>query len=128
MGRSEVARAEARLEKLELAVTEGNWNEVAAISWEEYLGNAFAFPHFFLLLFLTGSHTRFLFWIGSSPFVLNPARAGLDRSPIVTMDAGPNIHIIIPTQQEATWRGLVAERFPDLKFVIDRQGAGAKLL
>jgi diphosphomevalonate decarboxylase len=45
----------------------------------------------------------------------------------VTMDAGPNVHVIVPQAHEEFWRRKLVERFPQFPLLIDREGSGAEL-
>jgi diphosphomevalonate decarboxylase len=47
--------------------------------------------------------------------------------PIVTLDAGPNVHLLVPVAQVEEWKQVLAERFPAIRVVSDVQGRGAKL-
>jgi mevalonate pyrophosphate decarboxylase len=52
------------------------------------------------------------------PFVESKA------APIVTMDAGPNVHLIVPSAQAAEWRARVSAAFPRVEILSDPQGVG----
>jgi diphosphomevalonate decarboxylase len=43
----------------------------------------------------------------------------------VTMDAGPNVHVIVPQNEEEHWRLKIAARFPEFPILVDREGSGA---
>lgn len=47
------------------------------------------------------------------------------RPPIVTLDAGPNVHIIVETSTAEEWRLALNKEFPGLKILHDTQGHGA---
>lgn len=45
--------------------------------------------------------------------------------PIATLDAGPNVHLIVRASDRELWRARISERFPELKVLEDQPGAGA---
>jgi hypothetical protein len=48
-------------------------------------------------------------------------------APIVTLDAGPNIHVLVPTADAEIWRARLRESFRG-EILEDRAGSGAALL
>jgi len=46
----------------------------------------------------------------------------------VTMDAGPNVHVIVPQTEEEHWRRKITERFPEFPVLVDREGSGAEFV
>jgi diphosphomevalonate decarboxylase len=52
---------------------------------------------------------------------------GQDSSPIVTLDAGPNLHLIVPKVEQEIWRKRLQKEFHTFKILEDQQGLGAKL-
>lgn len=46
----------------------------------------------------------------------------------VTLDAGPNIHVIVPQSEEIHWKKILNLRFPEFPVLVDRQGSGAEIL
>ncbi|MBS1964045.1 MAG: hypothetical protein JST04_17665 [Bdellovibrionales bacterium] len=44
----------------------------------------------------------------------------------VTMDAGPNVHVIVHQADEERWRRTLADRFPEFPVLVDREGTGAE--
>lgn len=44
----------------------------------------------------------------------------------VTMDAGPNVHVIVHQSEEEHWRRTLAARFPEFPILVDREGTGAE--
>lgn len=93
-----VARASERLAKLEEALTAGNYRVVAEISWAELwdMHSLFhtAVPPFFYL----------------APATLSVLRWAEERwektghGPITTIDAGPNVHCLVPAAEAAAFR------------------------
>lgn len=50
-------------------------------------------------------------------------------TPLVTLDAGPNVHFIVPTELAEHWRKVLGERFPHFPILQDSQGqTGVKIL
>lgn len=115
-------RVAQRLIQMKQALSEGDVRTVARIAWEESWE-----MH---SLFHTCSEP-FSYWEPGSMKVLqalDPWVNGTHRetpivTPIVTMDAGPNVHVIV----DATQRELWFDRLSPLGFKIlsDRQGTGA---
>ncbi len=117
-------RADSRVERVADGLHSGDWRRVARLAWEEMLEMHSLF------------HTcaePFFFWKGDSveilrtlqPFALDAASA---RPPVVTMDAGPNVHVTVPAAEGARWRTFFSERFPNLTLLEDRAGAGAQVV
>jgi diphosphomevalonate decarboxylase len=46
----------------------------------------------------------------------------------VTMDAGPNVHVIVPQAEEEHWRRKLIARFPQFPILVDREGTGAEFV
>jgi diphosphomevalonate decarboxylase len=46
----------------------------------------------------------------------------------VTMDAGPNVHVIVPQSGEEHWKKKLADAFPEYPILVDREGAGAEIV
>ena len=46
----------------------------------------------------------------------------------VTMDAGPNVHVIVPQSDEEHWRRKLVARFPEFPVLVDREGTGAEFV
>lgn len=116
-----VERARARVRLLEKYLADGDLTAIAASAWEE----AWEMHS----LFHTSS-PPFTFWEPGtietlkwfSGFITQPS------PPIVTLDAGPNVHVIVPVRDAVTWRKRLSDRFPKLKILEDVQGGGARLL
>ena len=118
-GRTERARARATelLEQLQ----EGNLNRIAELAWEESWE-----MH---SLFHTAS-PPFTYWQPESLSVLQWANrwtgalAQNTSKPIVTMDAGPNVHILVPSSERALWLERIQSAFPQLQVLVDGEGRG----
>lgn len=48
--------------------------------------------------------------------------------PIVTLDAGPNVHVLVPKADQQLWRARLAEKFGSGALLEDSQGSGAEVL
>ena len=46
----------------------------------------------------------------------------------VTMDAGPNVHVLVPRSEEEAWRRKLSGRFPEFPILVDREGTGAEIV
>jgi diphosphomevalonate decarboxylase len=46
----------------------------------------------------------------------------------VTMDAGPNVHVIVPQAEEGHWKKKLADAFPEYPVLVDREGTGAEIV
>ena len=46
----------------------------------------------------------------------------------VTLDAGPNLHLLVPRHDEAFWMDRIEQHFPGTNVLVDRQGSGARVL
>jgi hypothetical protein len=51
-----------------------------------------------------------------------------ERPPIVTMDAGANVHLLVPTAEAGEWRSRLNESFAGFEILSDEQGEGAQIL
>jgi len=121
-----VDRANARAQQLKTALASGDLNQVARLSWSECWEMHSLF------------HTAeppFTYWqpqtIGAlnwfSAFLNSPASAA-NPFPIVTLDAGPNLHCLVPLEAAADWEQRIRTAFPDTVLLCDRQGKGAEVI
>jgi diphosphomevalonate decarboxylase len=46
----------------------------------------------------------------------------------VTMDAGPNVHVLVPQAEAEHWRRKLGERFPEYPILTDHEGTGAEFV
>jgi diphosphomevalonate decarboxylase len=116
-----VARATERFQKIEAALITGDLRTLALTSWVE----AWEMHSLF--------HTAqepFSYFQASTIDALHFLAEHLksDQPPIVTLDAGPNIHVIVPERARAEWKNILASRFPDLEILEDEEGSGAQVL
>ena len=112
-------RADDRLRGLESAMVIGDLKKISQLAWSESWE-----MH---SLFHTASEP-FSYWKAGSiaglqflaPYLSDPV------PPIVTMDAGPNIHVIVPETKRDFWREILKKQFPSL--LEDSEGQGAEIL
>jgi diphosphomevalonate decarboxylase len=113
-------RAEERVAALIKALRENNWNEAFEIAWAEFWD-----MH---ALFET-SRPSFGYMTAGSLEVLNFVRNEIwqkhKTGPLVTMDAGPNVHLLY-RQSDAGLAAEVSARFADLFRVISSQSVSAR--
>lgn len=116
-----VARATARLTELEAALKAGDLAAVSRISWRE----AWEMHS----LFHTAAEP-FTYWKPGTIAALEWLEAFVRSSspPIVTMDAGPNVHVTVRLDDAADWRLRFVERFGAQSLLEDRPGSGAVIL
>ncbi|MGE3262206.1 MAG: diphosphomevalonate/mevalonate 3,5-bisphosphate decarboxylase family protein [Bacteriovoracia bacterium] len=104
-------RVENRMKELTAAMKAGNLPRVAEISWAE----------------LWDMHS--LFHTSVPPFsYFSPGTVAMLRwveerwekegkGPIATIDAGPNVHLLVPVSERERYRALLGEAHPGIKFV-----------
>ncbi len=118
-------RTESRYLTLIEALKKGDIKCVSEITWREMWE-----MH---SLFHTAQE-QFSYWVPETVEVLNWVLSFLEsakRPPIVTMDAGPNVHILVPRVDADIWRERLDARFAgNIKGGIleDSQGSGPKIL
>lgn len=113
-----VERANARVAELSAALAAGDASVVAQVAWTE-LWEMHSLFH--------TSPQPFTYWLPLSLEILQWLKPLVEGpgAPVVTMDAGPNVHLLVPATDAAQWRARVAERFPGLLVLEDRAGGGA---
>jgi diphosphomevalonate decarboxylase len=117
-----VARVEERLVSLRQALESGDLRTVSKLAW----GEAWEMHSLF--------HTAeepFSYWEAQTMEVLQfltpfMSADATETPPIVTLDAGPNIHIIVESQHADLWRKRIRDRFPGVRLLEDRPGPGAR--
>jgi len=114
-------RVEKRYLALKSALVTGDRRAVAKIAWEEMWE-----MH---SLFHTAQE-RFSYWLPGTIAILNALEPEIvsERPPIVTLDAGPNPHILVPTAEADAWISRLQTIAPGLPILRDEQGEGASLL
>jgi diphosphomevalonate decarboxylase len=116
-----VERANQRTEILRAAISAGDWNEVARQAWAECweMHSLFHTSQPPFTYFQPGT-IAVLRWLSSAVASPNP--------PIVTLDAGPNVHVLVPSAEVDQWLTKLNEAFPEYQVLKDTQGFGAELL
>jgi diphosphomevalonate decarboxylase len=116
-----VARVNQRFDQMKAAMTEGNVAKVARLAWTEMweMHN----------LFHTAAEP-FSYWL---PGTINALHTFADdilssHPPIVTLDAGPNLHVLVPKADRVKWLKTLQERFGPETLLSDEQGSGAEIL
>lgn len=115
-------RVERRLEKLRAALSQGDLATIARLSWTE----AWEMHS----LFHT-SEEPFSYWKAGTIDALHwfaPMILTQPIPPIVTLDAGPNIHVIVPRTEADAWRANLHGRFGVSALLEDRPGSGAQVV
>jgi len=116
-----VKRTQDRVVELKAALKTGKLNTVAQIAWDE----AWEMHS----LFHT-SEKPFTYWepgtlVGLKYF--EEAQKEWPSAPIVTLDAGPNLHVLVLKQDQGYWRSKLQEIFPAQVLLEDAPGGGASL-
>lgn len=116
-----VERVEFRARKIAEAIAAGDLKSCAQLAWSEAwdMHSLFhtAIPSF---SYWTPATIVALRWL--EPIVQGEA------PPVVTLDAGPNLHITVEASQAQAWATRLAERFPGVTILRDRPGRGASFL
>jgi diphosphomevalonate decarboxylase len=115
-----VDRASRRFLEVRQALAMGDRSHLAQTAWQEFWD-----MH---SLFHT-SYPPFTYWRGETLEMLKVLSKWIeeDKPPVVTMDAGPNIHLMVPTAEVETWKSRVAEAFPKVSTLVDQAGRGASI-
>ena len=117
-------RANRRVVELRAALMSGNWNAAVSLAWAD----AWEMHSLF--------HTSvepFTYWRPGSVEALNwfaenwMNREGADL-PLVTLDAGPNVHITVRKEFSESWKQKLEEKFGRAQILCDRMGAGAEII
>ncbi|MDR3607942.1 MAG: hypothetical protein P4M08_11260 [Oligoflexia bacterium] len=116
-----VERVNARLRDLRRSLRENNFNAIARLAW----GEAWEMHSLF--------HTcaePFTYWQPGTIEVLHELSRAMKGAnpPIATMDAGPNVHILVPESSRAEWRKRLHETFRGTRVLEDGEGRGARIL
>jgi diphosphomevalonate decarboxylase len=118
-----VERAKSRLTQIRSSLVEGDWKTFSSTCWDEAMD-----MH---ELFHT-AEPAFSYWKPQTREVLAWLESiGAHRGDVkigVTLDAGPNVHLLIPQRDEAFWLDKIEERFPKHQVLVDQQGSGARVL
>lgn len=118
--RGRVERVRGRLAECARAIEQGDRRRLAVLSWIEswemhslFHTSAKPFTYF------APETIAVLKFVEQEVYSENP--------PIVTMDAGPNVHILIPTEEAHAWEEHLMSRFPSAILLKDAQGEGASI-
>ena len=123
-----VERVAERIRTVEAALGEADFTQLAKTVWSESwemhsLFHTCAEP----FTYWVPGTMEILRWI--APYVLGASRLeGAEKPPIVTLDAGPNVHILVPTSSATVWRAALSAQFDGVTLLEDRQGTGAVTL
>ncbi len=115
-----INRVEKRLVQMISALEQGDLKKIALLSWQE------------------AWEMHSLFHTASPPFTYFEARTleilkwlettqSLEEPPIVTLDAGPNVHVLVPTEKAQYWKNEIQKTFTSIEILLDKQGNGARL-
>jgi diphosphomevalonate decarboxylase len=110
-GRS--ARANQRQKDIKIALADGNFQRTAEIAWAE-LWDMHSLFH--------TSDTPFFYLSPLSISVLRWAEESWEktgRGPIATIDAGPNVHLLVPTAEKDRFRQELLELLPQGTLVVE---------
>ena len=115
-----VDRAQSRLVHLMAALKSGDLRTAANISWSEFWEMHSLFhtsnPSF---TYLKPDTLKILEKLSSD--------SDLDDPPIVTLDAGPNVHILVRKEQRSRWEAKLKEDFSEFEILISEAGRGLTL-
>jgi diphosphomevalonate decarboxylase len=116
-----VDRVTERFHALKIALAVGDIAEVSRLSWTEMWE-----MH---SLFHTAT-PAFSYWEPGTIHALRSFAEDVlsDNPPIVTLDAGPNVHVLVPKSEREHWLDILTERFGADALLSDGQGAGAEIL
>ena len=110
-----VERANQRFHDIKKALAQGDLKKIARLTCEDS-----ADMH---ELFHT-SNPSFSYQTARTHEVLEQLNAVKTEETLVTLDAGPNIHVIVPKEQAMALRGKMSTLFPDLPILDDRASDG----
>jgi diphosphomevalonate decarboxylase len=116
-----VARVTERFHALKVALAVGDIAEVSRLSWTEMWE-----MH---SLFHTAT-PAFSYWEPGTIHALRSFAEDVlsENPPIVTLDAGPNVHVLVPKSEREHWLDILTERFGAEALLSDGQGTGAEIL
>jgi diphosphomevalonate decarboxylase len=114
-----VERAERRHTELVAAISSGDFSTLSAIAEADFRD-----MH---QLFETAA-PPFSYFVEGTEKVLEFLEKEVDGSIAVTMDAGPNVHLIVLQAQEAHWKEKLIRAFPEYPIMVDREGSGAEII
>jgi mevalonate pyrophosphate decarboxylase len=74
------------------------------------------------------ANPAFSYWTDGTRSVLSWLKSRPELPVAVTLDAGPNVHLLVPAHEAASLRKQVEKSFPGLPLLEDEQGTGAEVL
>jgi len=128
------ARVHARLELLKTALKQSDLATIARLTWEESWEMHSLFhtsqPPF---SYWRGGSVEALQWFvsqvgGATALDAVGAPSSTNVLPIVTMDAGPNVHVIVPESDGEIWKARLQKQFGAQALLQDRPGTGARIV
>ncbi|MBN23159.1 MAG: hypothetical protein CL678_17875 [Bdellovibrionaceae bacterium] len=118
--KSRVSNVQKRLTKIKEYLQQSKVESISKIAWEEF--------HEMHQLFHTSSPS-FSYWIDLTKEVLDFIENHPSRYRwVVTMDAGPNIHLLMPRSSMSEAKKIFKEKFPQIKQLIDFCGQGTEII
>ena len=123
-------RVSARLSLLKAALISNDLTTVSRVSWQECweMHSLFHTSSEPFTYFEPGT-IEVLRWIAPSVSVNeNQVLPSEIPPPIVTLDAGPNVHILVPTENAEVWVKRLRNQFPQFGILQDTQGNGGGFL
>lgn len=115
-GRTE--RASMRAGLVKAALGRGDLNVLGELAWNDALEMHGLF------------HTAdqpFTYWKSETVSLLKWLSFESSGNAILTLDAGPNIHLICPSVQAPAWKSKILRQFPEIRILEDTQGSGARI-
>ncbi len=114
-----VERVESRLAVCKKALHAGDFSALARVAWAETWE-----MH---SLFHTAADP-FTYWAPGTVLGLTELGKWINTEspPLVTLDAGPNIHVIVESHRRSEWRERLRECFSNSVILEDKQGQGAR--
>ena len=114
-------RVARRIEMTKSALEKGDFRVLSRMAWTEAwemhsLFHTSAEP----FTYWEPATIDALHWL--APEIAAPA------PPIASLDAGPNIHVIVPARAKKQWREKLVDKFGEGKILEDRAGHGAEIL
>ncbi len=115
-------RAAARVSELSRAIAQGDLSSVSRIAWQEMweMHSLFHTSEESFSYFAPGT-TEVLAWLA-------PQLADSANPFVATLDAGPNVHLIVESRNREEWYARLRERFPLFEILQDSPGLGAELV
>jgi diphosphomevalonate decarboxylase len=112
-----VDRVNVRISQMSEAMKLGNLPMISKIAWQEM---------FEMHSLFHTSEEPFTYWAPMSLDVLGYFKTFIEKGDniIVTMDAGPNVHVLVPEKDQDLWLKRIVEKYPNLEILVDQQSKG----